>query len=46
MLENFSLLLPNKSILGEIREIPFGVVGLGLTCFLHVAWTFIPSKGV
>jgi len=30
-IENFNLLLPNKIVLGEIREIPFGVVGLGLS---------------
>jgi len=28
--KDFGLLISNKIILGEIREIPFGVVGLGL----------------
>jgi len=31
MIENSSLLIFNKSILGEIRETPFGVVGLDLS---------------
>jgi len=31
MIENFNLLQPNKIVLVEIRESPFGVMGLGLS---------------
>jgi len=31
MIENFNLLIPSKIVLSEIKEIPYGVVGLGLS---------------